>query len=342
MVEQAAGDVTAAVSWTGVYEPVRAELDLVAARVVTVAATGPEPLKDAATVFARRPGKLVRPALMLLSGLTGPEAPPGPAERRRRRLVAAATAFELLHLASLTHDDILDASPLRRGEPSVWGQWGPGVALLTGDHFYGKAMSEATRAGGRASQSLCRTIEALLRGEALQIQAAGRRLGRRAYMALATAKTAVFCQESCGLGATLARAGSALTQALRGYGRRLGQAYQLTDDVLDWRGDPARMGKPALADLASGHLTFPVIVGLARRPARVEKAVRAVAAGEPQEAGPVRELGSELEACGALEETVRAARRLVERAINCLAALPAGTPRDNLAALAAGLIGREA
>lgn len=346
--ETGAAPLDGQAAWDDIYGPVRADLDLVAARVVSLASAGPQPLREAASVLAGRPGKLVRPALLLLSGLAGPPVAPARAERNRQRRLAAAAAFELLHLASLTHDDILDTSPLRRGETSVWGRWGTGVAVLTGDHFYGKAVGQASLAGRRASRSLCRTIDALLTGEAVQIQAAGRSLGRRGYMSLATAKTAVFCQESCGLGAALAGCRAVVIRALRAYGQALGQAYQLTDDVLDWQGHPAETGKPRLADLARGHFTFPVIIGLARRPKRVGRAVAAAVAGtalgapDPSLLGPLRELAGELESCGALEETARHARLVVERAISRLAALPAGTPRANLAALAESLVGRKA
>ncbi len=312
------------------------------ARVAELAADGPRLLGEAATDLARRPGKLIRPALLLLSALAGPALSSGLADRRRRRLLAAASAFELLHLASLTHDDILDASPLRRGEASVWGRWGPGVALLTGDYLYGKAVGQASLAGRRVSRSLCRTIEALLTGEAMQVESMGRPLGRRSYMALATAKTAVFCQESCGLGASLGGADTRVVDTLRAYGRQLGRAYQLTDDLLDWQGDPAETGKPRLADLARGHLTFPVIAGLARRPARVGLAVRAAIEHSGEEAlGPLEDLGRELEACGALGETAAQAHRCVESALARLAALPPGAPRSNLAVLAGSLLGRK-
>ncbi len=369
-----------AVLWDGPYGPVRADLDLVAARVVSLASTAPRPLREAAAALAGRPGKLIRPALLLLSGLAGPPLPPERAARSRQRRLAAASAFELLHLASLTHDDILDSSPLRRGETSVWGRWGTGMAILTGDHFYGKAVGQASLAGRRATRSLCRAIDALLTGEAIQILAAGRALGRRGYMSLATAKTAVFCRESCGLGAALAGCRAVVIQALRAYGQALGQAYQLTDDILDWRGQPAETGKPRLADLARGRLTFPVIVGLARRPKRVGRAIAAVAPWASRAAGAastpwaaptagaasgaeaagsrntpgasdltdpsllrlLRDLAGELEACGALDETARHARMLSERAVAHLAVLPAGTPRSNLAALAANLAERKA
>lgn len=343
---------TAGVPWVCVYEPVRRELDLVAARVTTLATTATPPLGEAAGILAQSPGKLLRPALVLLAGLAGPPAPPSRATRQRARLVAAASAFELLHLASLTHDDILDASPVRRGVPSAWGRWGTEVALLAGNHLYGKAMHQASLAGRRATRSLCRTIDALLTGEVLELRN-DRASGRRAYMTLATAKTAVFCAECCGLGAVLAGAGRPTVSALRSYGRSLGQVYQLTDDLLDWRGDASEAGKPCLFDLSRRRFNFPLLVGLARRPVRVGRIIDQMEPSLALATVPHRSrattdtlaellaiLRTELETTGALEETARYARRKVAGAIGSLAALPSGPPRDNLTALAESLMGR--
>lgn len=330
--------------WEEIYRPVRDDLEEVAGRVAKLAGAAAAPLGEAASILATGPGKLLRPALLLLSALAGPPAPPARAARARARRLAAAAAFELLHLASLTHDDILDFSDSRRGRPTAWKRWGPGVALLAGDHLYGKAVGQASLAGCRGSRSLCRTIDALLTGEALQLQAAGRNPGRRAYLALATAKTAVFCAESCGLGAALSGAGREVVAALRAYGRALGQTYQLTDDLLDWVGDPAATGKPCRADLLRGHFTFPVVAGLARWPGRVGRAVRALETATRSAAedvsGLLAGLGRLLEAAGAFEETRRRARLLVARAVDSLGLLPPGTPRENLAALAESMVDR--
>lgn len=340
--EQPTGAESPSATWVAVYEPVREELDLVAARVIALAAAGAFPLGEAAGALARSPGKLMRPALILLAGLTGPPVPSLRAARRRARLIAVASGFELLHLASLAHDDILDASPLRRGAPSVWGRWGTEIAILTGDHLYGKALAEVSLAGRRAMNSLCRAIDGLLAGEALELRAGATVAGRRGYMALATAKTAVFCAESLAVGASVAGAGRAVIAGLKSYGRALGQAYQLTDDLLDFRGDPAEMGKPCLGDLSRGRFTFPIIVGLTRRPGRVGRIIEGIRRAEAGAGNLPRLLRRELEACGAFEETARYARRKIDRAIAGLAVLPPGAPRDNLTVLAENLVGRRA
>jgi geranylgeranyl pyrophosphate synthase len=256
--------------------------------------------------------------------------------------VAAAVALELLHLASLTHDDILDASPLRRGRPTTWGRYGTAVALLAGDHLYGKALAQASLAGRRTCQAFCRLIDALVDGQVLELGGAGRPRGRRAYMTMATAKTAVFCSEASGLGAVLAQAGGRITRALRRFGRLLGQAYQLTDDLLDWRGDPGEMGKHCLQDLAVGNLTFPVLAGLARRPGRVGPAVaRVTRASDGEDRGALLvALARELEETGAFEETSLRVRALTDLALESLSALPSGVPRHNLEVLAELMVGR--
>jgi heptaprenyl diphosphate synthase len=340
-----AGLLTLASAWSAVYEPVRTDLALVAARVVALSATGAFPLGQATAALAASPGKLLRPVLVLLTSLTGPPLPSQAKMRRQMRSIAAAAAFELLHLASLIHDDILDKSPIRRGLPSVWGQWGTGIAVLAGDHLYGKAMAEASRAGRRVLRCLGRVSDNLLAGEAMELTMSPATLGLRSYMTLATAKTAAFCAESCAVGAMVGWAGPAITIGLRSYGRALGQAYQLTDDLLDLRGDPAQMGKPALHDIARGRLTFPTIVGLSRRPVRVGKAlddIRRAAGTSPEGDDCLRTLRRELEACGAFDETTGAVRRKIARAIKALTILPCGQPRLSLEILAENLLARQA
>ncbi len=324
------------------YGLVRGDLEIVAAKVRELASAAAPPLGEAATALADRSGKLVRPALLLLSARFGPPAPPARDFRRKTRLLAAATSLELLHLASLTHDDILDGSSVRRGGPSVWGRWGTAVAILTGDHLYGKAVGQMALAGRRASRSLCRVIDALLAGQALELRASGRKLGRRAYLTLASAKTAVFCAEACGLGATLAGAGRETAAALRAFGTSLGQAYQLVDDLLDWTGDPDRTGKPLHLDLPRGHLNLPVIIALERRPARVGRAVATLrqAPGPQTRPATLAELLALLRECGALEETARLARLKTLRAVARLSVLPMNPARRSLEALALALVGR--
>lgn len=327
--------------------PVQPLLELVSERVASLARRGHPALGEAPAALAERPGKMVRPTLLLLSSLAGPPGPPDPpdrAERRKDRLVAAAAAFELLHLASLTHDDIIDSSALRRGRPSVWGRWGAEVAILTGDLLFGHAAGQAALAGKRACRSLVRVISALVTGEAMELEAAGNHLGRRAYMALATAKTAVFCAESCALGAALGGADRAVARDLRRFGLALGQAYQLTDDLLDWQGSPAGTGKPGLADLAGGRLTLPVIIGLTRRPARIGRRIAELRqAPSPDERRALLEdIRGQLAASGAFEETASVVRRKTAAAIDHLARLPAGAPRDHLSLLAGELSRRTA
>ncbi|MEW6031531.1 MAG: polyprenyl synthetase family protein [Bacillota bacterium] len=335
------------------YGPVAAELETVTGRVASLAAAGSPLLREATASLVTHPGKRVRPALLLLSSLAGATSESGPAPERarlvrrsREKVLAAATAFELLHLASLTHDDILDASPLRRGQPTTWARWGTAVALLAGDHLYGKALAQASLAGRRTCRAFCGLVELLVEGQARELEVSGaeRPPGRRAYMSLATAKTAAFFAESCALGATLGGAGSGTTRALRRFGRLIGQAYQLADDLLDWQGRPDRTGKPHLGDVRNGRYAFPVVAGLARRPTRVARALARVSATRPGSGVPARleDLRLELEAAGAFEETARQVRERTRLALACLELLPPGVPRDNLDLLALVLAGRTA
>jgi len=162
------------------------------------------------------------------------------------------------------------------------------------------------------------------------------------YLSLATAKTAVFCSECCAVGAAVGGAGPAATGALRRYGRAMGQAYQLVDDLLDWTGDPSRTGKPRLGDLTAGRLTYPVIAGLARRPRRVGRCLEDLRDCRPEERpGLLERLVYELDRSGALAETLDCAMTRTDKALTCLEVLPEGPARRSLETLALSLVSRE-
>ena len=207
-------------------------------------------------------GKGVRQALAVL----GAEA----AGASARAGVPAAVAVELLHTFSLTHDDIMDGDPARRGRATVWQAYGTGPAVLAGDALFALAVETLAVAGqGPAALRLVsRALGDLVRGQADDLLFAARpwtgpgRVGPAEYRAMAEHKTGSLLGCALALGALLGGAPAAVVDALDRAGRHIGVAFQVVDDVLGVWGDPAVTGKPVHADLRERKKTFPVLAAL--------------------------------------------------------------------------------
>jgi geranylgeranyl pyrophosphate synthase len=198
-------------------------------------------------------GKRLRPVLVFLC-----------AGEPDERLVAAGTAVELLHMATLVHDDVLDGAELRRGRPTVFADGGRGAATATGDLLFSRAFAELTAtASEEAVRALSAASSALARGELMQrADAWSEDVTPERYLERCRLKTASLFEASCRLGA-LFGGRPELADPLGSFGERLGVAFQMLDDVLDVAGPPERTGKPRGADLLDGTVTLPLI--LARR-----------------------------------------------------------------------------
>ena len=200
-------------------------------------------------------GKRLRPVLVFLCG---------DGESDDERLVAAGAAVELLHMATLVHDDVLDAAELRRGRPTVFSQGGRSAATATGDLLFSRAFAELAATGSEdAVRALSTASSALARGELMQrADAWDANVAPERYLERCRLKTASLFEASCRLGALFGGRPD-LAAALGEFGERLGVAFQMLDDVLDVSGPAERTGKPRGADLLDGTVTLPLI--LARR-----------------------------------------------------------------------------
>jgi geranylgeranyl pyrophosphate synthase len=203
-------------------------------------------------------GKRLRPILVFLCA----------GERDSKELVAAAAAVELLHMATLVHDDVLDRAPLRRGRPTVFADAGRPAATATGDLLFSRAFAElAAAAGADAVAALSRASSALARGELMQRgDAWSDGVTRERYLERCELKTAQLFEAACRLGALLGEPGPACADALGRFGGRIGLAFQIFDDVLDVSGPTERTGKPRGADLLDGTVTLPLIIARERDP----------------------------------------------------------------------------
>jgi octaprenyl-diphosphate synthase len=297
----------------------------------------PHGLSRAAADLLKAGGKRVRPLLVLLSARA---AAPG---KRARGRVALALVAELVHSATLLHDDVIDDGLTRRGLPAPRVAYGNGISVLAGDWLLAASLELALRSGAPgAVEALVRTLRLLVEGEAKQLALRGStsftaedalQIGH-----LKTGSLFAFCGEA---GALAARAPRDLAAALRDFGLRAGTAFQVTDDLLDFEADPAALGKAVLADVVEGKPSLPLALALRRSPPLREE-MAALLAGLPEEEMRARTkaFAVRLARTGALEAARRIAEGERDAALAALERVPESPTRDLLAFVARALLSR--
>ncbi len=268
-------------------------------------------------------GKLFRPALLSLANRIEED----PDERE----VALGAVIEIIHLATLVHDDSIDQSELRRGLPTLNHRWGHKVAVIMGDYLYSRAMSEITRLGDLELIELAaRVTNDLTIGEMVEI-AHHRTLVEDPgqYFYLIEKKTASLVATACEMGAVIGA--PAYRGPIREYGYRLGMAFQLIDDLMDYSGEQAVMGKPAGSDLREGQVTYPLLSILPGLDGTDREAVEVVFDGDEEaSAAAIDHVVALVQDRGGIEATRRLATRWADRAHQSLAELPPTPARDVL------------
>jgi geranylgeranyl pyrophosphate synthase len=287
--------VTAVTDLAGAWLPLR--LEQVERRLAEIAAGHGEPIAaDAGSTLAAG-GKRMRPLLVLLCA--GREA--------GEEAIRAATAIELVHMATLVHDDVLDDAPMRRGRPTVVANAGRARALATGDLLFSRAFAELAAPGSAAQVAALATASvALARGELAQRQDAYRAdISAERYYLRCRLKTAALFECACVVGAERPEPER---EALAAFGREIGLAFQLLDDVLDVIGPPERTGKARGADLLDGTVNLPLIRARDRDPGLSSLDLRGLD-------GPAAEqVCDRIAATGATQSVRAEARERVERA----------------------------
>jgi octaprenyl-diphosphate synthase len=233
-------------------QPVAGDLEAVTQRLL---ACLENPIARMAAYMITAGGKRMRPALVLLSGRSGDAA------AHKAALVDLSTAMELVHTATLIHDDIIDRSAMRRQQPTFHERFGTERAVLMGDYLYATAF--ALLAGLRdpyVTGYMADICQQLLRGEFHEVDCRfNLELTEAEYLDIVRDKTACLIAASCHLGAHLAKAPAAATQRLTEFGWNLGVAFQIADDCLDLAGDEKTVGKSLRSDLDKGSLSLPLI-----------------------------------------------------------------------------------
>ena len=256
-------------------------------------------------------GKRFRAMLVLLAGYFGDPADP--------RLVPGSVSIELVHLATLYHDDVIDEADARRGAPSANVRWDNTVAILTGDFLFARASEISTDLGTDVCRLLARTIAVLCDGQIREVDSSAKVEQEVSnYLDIIRRKTASLIATSCRLGGLLSDAAPEAVEVLEEFGDALGMAYQLSDDIMDITSSQMELGKEPGQDLREGVYTLPVLHALAHDEHREELA-RILSHGSPdgemldRALEIVRSGGSVDAARAAVTDEVRRATRLAER-----------------------------
>ncbi len=279
-------------------------------------------------------GKRLRPALVLLAGQFGEGS-----DDKRQRLVTVATAVEMIHMATLVHDDIIDEAAMRRGIPAVRKQFTNPVAVLAGDFLFANAFELFSRSHDMAIVELAaRVVNVMCVGEIAQNLSQGKIASEADYWRRIEAKTGFFLESSCRLGAMAAGTDARVQDALTLYGHYIGLAYQVVDDLLDWLANPEKLGKAVGGDLAVGIYTLPIIYARSQGQYQAELDQYLLSDRVVEYMADIKRL---LDASGALGYARRKAEGYIDMALHQAAQLPEHPARSALQELAEFILARD-
>jgi len=324
---------TAVPKLSRIQEPVRGRLDGVLDELRRIVLSDYRPIEEVNDYLLLARGKLFRPTLLLLCNEVG-----GRPDDRAKTLAALV---ELVHLATLVHDDSVDHSVLRRGMPTVNALWNHQTAVIMGDYLYSRSISELTRFGRvELIEVLARAANEMSVGELRQLASFDAlEFSEDDYFRLVRSKTASLMSAACEMGAMLGD--EEQREALGAFGHDLGIAFQIADDLLDYESDEAVTGKPTGHDLREHKVTLPLIAALGRlTDAERSRVRRFFADPEPvdEEIDAIVEMVRER---GGLEYARARGEEYAERAASRLVGLPEGPATDALGEAVAYVIGRK-
>ena len=312
-------------------EDLRTRLDEVEAALAAAVTSDLPLVSEAAGSLLAAGGKRFRPMLVLLGGRFGDPDDP--------RLVPAAVAIELTHLATLYHDDVIDEAQSRRGIASANARWDNTVAILTGDFLFARASEISSDLGTDVTRLLAHTIAEVCEGQIREVQIMGRVETEEAgYLDVIRRKTASLIGTSCRLGGLVSGASPEDVDRLERFGQALGVAFQLSDDIMDLTADRSVLGKEPGADLREGVYTLPVIHALAGASRRDE--LRAILATGPPTGERLEAAVEIVRSDGSLDRSRAAVAEAVRTALNEAAGLPTGPAADALVHLSGFIAAR--
>jgi octaprenyl-diphosphate synthase len=333
----------------GIFDLVRDDLALVEREIAAQSGVAVEPVAEIASYLREGGGKRLRPALLLLSA--------GAAGYRGPSAIRLGAVVELIHSATLVHDDVIDGAQTRRGRPSTNARWGNHMSVLAGDWLYMQSFEMALRERNFAVLDILIDLtQNMVEGELLQLTRLGQiDLTAAEATELAYRKTACLFSGCARLGGALGQQPKDVEESMAEYGRNAGLAFQLVDDLLDFTASPEQLGKPVLSDLKEGKVTLPLIFAL-EAPGEV-RVVSADSDGHTNGSGRrlvaavLEERGFQsvrpeqitelVRATGALDRAGKLAREYASRAKVCLEGLPDTEYRRALLAVPDFILERE-
>jgi len=276
-------------------------------------------------------GKRVRPTIVFLAGnmLGAPHD----------KLVTLGAAVEMLHTATLVHDDLIDGSLLRRGMPTLNARWSPAATVLTGDFLFGRAAKLSAETDYLPLMKLfAETLTIIVNGELTQMFAAKGLIDRKNYYTRIYAKTASLFEMSALAAAMIGTEDETVRAAMKTYGCETGMAFQIVDDILDFTGDQAAVGKPVGSDLLNGLVTLPAIDYAESHPADPE--VKLLAEGGWANQERMEKLVHSIQASSAVRHAMDEASEHVEKALAAIAPFHPSVEKEALEALAKYIVER--
>ncbi|MBC7344347.1 MAG: polyprenyl synthetase family protein [Clostridia bacterium] len=282
----------------------------------------PSPEVHEVLTFHLSGGKRLRPALVFLSAGFGPYDP--------EQVIDVAASLELIHLASLIHDDLIDGASFRRSKPALHKAFGNLPAVLAGDYLFAAAFSLLSRAKKSVISTVTSAIQSVCEGEITEQRK--RCASEAEYYHLISKKTGALMAAACESGGLLCGISKPKLQRLKLFGLHLGRAFQMVDDILDLTGENSALGKPVLRDLAQEIVTLPILYFMDISPLGRELWNQLTSGGITEETG--RRWVEQIKEAGCLQRAVRAAETEIELALGQLRLLPPEPARQELAQLA--------
>jgi geranylgeranyl pyrophosphate synthase len=312
--------------------PVTEEIKLVEERMRAQADDSHPDLRAALEHLLAAGGKRVRPTLSLLVG-NMLDAP-------LEKLVTLGAAVELLHTATLVHDDLIDGALLRRGMSTLNARWSPPATVLTGDFLFARAAKLAAETDHLPLMKLfSETLAVIVNGELTQMFTSRGLINRENYYKRIYAKTASLFEMTSRAAAMVSPANEATLEAMRVFGYEIGMAFQIVDDILDFTGDQNAVGKPLGSDLLNGLVTLPAIYYAEANPDDAD--VQSLPNGGWTNNEHMTRLVENIRASDASKQAMREAESHVERALTALTAMPACAEHDALENLARYIVDRK-
>jgi octaprenyl-diphosphate synthase len=333
-----------------IFDLVRDDLALVEQEIAAENSAAIDPVCQISSYLTEGGGKRLRPALLLLAA--------GASGYRGKSAIRLGAVVEMLHSATLIHDDVIDAADTRRGRPSANSRWGNHMSVLAGDWLYMQSFEVALRERNfEVLDILIDLTQNMVEGELLQLTRLGRMdVNETEATELAYRKTACLFSGCARLGAVLGQQPKEIEDALAAYGRNAGLAFQLVDDLLDFTASPEQLGKPVLSDLKEGKVTLPLIFALENQKGHNDasnghshsngngdgrKLVAKVLEERDFHSVRPEQITRLVQETGALDRSTKLAREYVQNAKACLDALPDTPYRRALYAIPDFILERE-